>query len=102
MGPKNFYNAVDQRKLGTDRIDSIEGQLTSVIDELGGDTSGLIKKVNDLETSVNNIISLPDANPSDVGKTVVVDSSGQWVMRSVASLNSTELNLIETSYTEDN
>lgn len=31
MGPKNFYNAVDQRKLGTDKIDAIQNELDSII-----------------------------------------------------------------------
>jgi len=53
MGPKNFYNAVDQRKLGTDKIDAIQNELDS-------------------------IISLPPVTSEDEGKTMVVSDQGEW------------------------
>lgn len=53
MGPKNFYNAVDQRKLGTDKIDAIQNELDSMI-------------------------SLPPVTSEDEGKTVVVSDQGEW------------------------
>lgn len=61
MGPKNFYNAVDQRKLGTDRIDAIQNELDS-------------------------IISLPPVTSEDEGKTVVVSDQGEWELGLIKGL----------------
>lgn len=58
MGPKNFYNAVDQRKLGTDQIE-------------------------DIKNKVDSIISLPKATSSDEGKVAVVNSSGEWELGTI-------------------
>lgn len=61
MGPKNFYNAVDQRKLGTDKIDAIQNELDS-------------------------IISLPPVTSEDEGKTMVVSDQGEWEVGSIDNL----------------
>ena len=58
MGPKNFYNTVDQRKLGTDLIAGIQSDVTeldtdvaSLKTTVGDENSGLVKAVADLEAA---------------------------------------------------
>lgn len=51
--PKNFYNTVDQKKLGIDKIDAIE------------------KKVDSIE-------GLPEVTSADEGKALMVNESGEW------------------------
>lgn len=51
--PKNFYNAVDQMKLGTDQIE-------------------------DIKNKVDSIISLPSVTAEDNGKLLQV-VNGEWV-----------------------
>lgn len=58
MGPKNFYNTVDQRKLGTDLIAGIRSDVTELDTDVtalkttvGDDNSGLVKAVADLEAA---------------------------------------------------
>ena len=58
MGPKNFYNTVDQRKLGTDLIAGIQSDVTELDTDVaalkttvGDENSGLVKAVADLEAA---------------------------------------------------
>lgn len=51
--PKNFYNAVDAKKMGLDDIDRMKSEIDSMI-------------------------GLPDVTAADVGKTLVVSDSGSW------------------------
>ena len=51
MGPKNFYNTVDQRKLGTDLIAGIQTDVTGLKTTVGDENSGLVKAVADLEAA---------------------------------------------------
>lgn len=58
MGPKNFYNTVDQRKLGTDLIAGIQSDVTELDTDVaalkttvGDESSGLVKAVADLEAA---------------------------------------------------
>ena len=53
MGPKNFYNAVDQRKLGTDQIGMIREELDAMI-------------------------TLPPVTSEDAGKMMEVSDQGEW------------------------
>ena len=59
--PKNFYNTVDQKKLGIDQIE-------------------------DIKKTVDSIISLPEATSSDEGKVAMVNSSGEWELNSIITL----------------
>ena len=57
--PKNFYNAVDQSKLGIDdlftRTAENEADIAALETVVGDDTSGLVKSVSDLETVVGDL-----------------------------------------------
>lgn len=50
--PKNFYNTVDQRKLGTDLISGIRSDVDDLITTVGDNDSGIIKDINDLKNSL--------------------------------------------------
>ena len=54
MGPKNFYNTVDQRKLGTDLIASIQSDVDDLNEVVGDSSSGLVKDVTDLKITVGD------------------------------------------------
>ena len=57
--PKNFYNTVDQTKLGIDdlftRTAENEADIAALETVVGDDTAGLVKSVNDLETVVGDL-----------------------------------------------
>lgn len=63
-GPRNFYNSVDQRKLGTDLISGIKSDIDDLNEVVGDSDSGLIKDINDLNTAVTSI-PIVTANPED-------------------------------------
>ena len=56
--PKNFYNTVNQSKLGIDdlftRTAENEADITAIETVVGDDTAGLVKSVSDLETVVGD------------------------------------------------
>lgn len=53
--PKNFYNAVDVKKMGIDDIESMKNEIDSMI-------------------------GLPEVTSSDAGKTLIVSDSGEWIL----------------------
>lgn len=91
MGPKNFYNAVDQRKLGTDKIDAIQNELDSMISlpPVTSEDEGKTMVVSDQgEWEVGTIDDLPPVTSEDAGKSLVVSDAGQWEVDSINSLPS--------------
>lgn len=53
--PKNFYNVVDKKKLGIDEAAAVAGEVEQLKTTVGDSSSGLVKQVNDLQTTVDNI-----------------------------------------------
>lgn len=60
--PKNFYNVVDKKKLGINEaiavageVEQLQSDVSGIETTLGNADSGLIKQVNDLQTTVDNI-----------------------------------------------
>lgn len=86
MGPKNFYNAVDQRKLGTDQIGMIREELDAMITlpPVTSEDQGKTVIVSDQgEWELGNIdpgTDLPDYSDSDAGKALMIDAEGalEW------------------------
>lgn len=60
MGPKNFNNAVDQRKLGTDQIEAMKTSIEQNAQDIA------------------NIDGLPSVTSEDEGKALIVNDSGEW------------------------
>lgn len=89
--PKNYYNAVDAKKMGLDQIDSITSTVGQIVEELTDESDGLIARVTALETTVgdddsglikevNDIVRLPEITSDDEGKILTVNGSGEWVV----------------------
>ena len=53
--PKNFYNVVDKKKLGIDEALAVAGEVEQLQTTVGDSSSGLVKQVNDLQHTVDNI-----------------------------------------------
>lgn len=86
MGPKNFSNAVDRRKLDVDQIPAIQQELDSIISlpPVTSEDEGKTVIVSDQgEWELGNIdpgTDLPDYSDSDAGKALMVDAEGalEW------------------------
>ena len=94
--PKNFYNAVDQKKLGTDKIDTI-------ITTIGNNTSGIIGHLNSLSAEVSEIVRLPSITISDAGRVLSVNNNGEWAvtkLSDLAGLSTDVFGIVEATYTE--
>lgn len=103
--PKNFYNVVDKKKLGIDEaiavageVEQLQSDVSGIETTLGNADSGLIKQVNDLQTTVDNIDydisrkadidgTYPDLtaghaqNAEQLDSTVMVEDSEPYIFR---------------------
>lgn len=75
--PKNFHNAVDIEKLGINEIPKIKNDLDA------------------LETRVDNLPVLPGVTSADEGKTLMVDSTGDWTVKN-------EVVIVKCTYSSSN
>lgn len=77
--PKNFYNTVDQKKLGIDEIPAIKAKIDSLegLPEVTIVDAGKVMKV-DSEGKWNLDKELPSVVASDKGKIMKVDRNGNW------------------------
>lgn len=83
--PKNFYNVVDKKKLGIDEAVAVAGEVEQLKTTVGDSSSGLVKQVNDLQTTVDNI-------DYDISRKADIDGSyPDMTVGNADQLNSTQM-----------
>lgn len=75
--PKNFYNTVDQTKLGIDdlftRTAENESDIAALETVVGDDTTGLVKSVSDLEDVVGDSTDGLVKDVNDLKDSLIMD-----------------------------
>ena len=83
--PKNFYNVVDKKKLGIDEAVAVAGEVEQLKTTVGDSSFGLVKQVNDLQTTVDNI-------DYDISRKADIDGSyPDMTVGNADQLNSTQM-----------
>lgn len=81
--PKNFYNAVDAKKMGLDDIETIKNEIDSMITlppATSADEGKTIVVDSQGSYVIGDVSGLPDVSIADEGKGLIVDSSGEWAV----------------------